>query len=162
MLNDTDNRLHSASQGSRLGSSRASPRILLIQDHEALRDTLTAILQLEGGYDVVSTGDGPRGLQTFLREQPDLVIVDIELSGRFGMRIVGELKERSPDVPVILLTQDLAQVSSAMPSVAVVRKPFQSSWLLAEIRTALAARPGNSTSPASPHSGIGLRKVRVL
>lgn len=156
-------RFHS-SLGNRLSRGASpSPKVLLIQEHEALREALKAILELEGSYDVISTESGPRGLQTFLREQPDLVVIDLELSDRYGVRLVGDLMERSPDVPIILLTRDLAPVTSTVSSVTVVRKPFLSSSLLAEIRNALGKRSVNQASGTRSATGLsGLRKVRVL
>lgn len=132
-------------------------RILLIQDHEELRERLVASLQAHD-YEVVIAEDGTQGLLKFMRDEPDVVVLDLELSGMYGMRVLGEIRERSPHVPVVFLTSDHAPVDSAISSVTVLRKPFHTDWLLGDIRRALGSgSPGGGRAP-----GDGLHSVRYL
>ena len=89
-----------------------------------------------------------------MRDEPDLVVLDLELSDIYGMRVLGEIRERSPHVPVVFLTADQAPVDSAISSVIVLRKPFHTEWLIGDIRRALGAgSPGGGLpSAGSLHS----------
>ncbi len=132
-------------------------RILLIQDHEELRERLVTSLEAHD-YEVVTAEDGTQGLLKFMRDEPDVVVLDLELSGMYGMRILGEIRERSPQVPVVFLTSDQAPVDSAISSVTVLRKPFHTDWLIGDIRRALgSSSPGGGLAP-----GGGLHSVRRL
>lgn len=128
---------------------RSSARILLIEDHAELRDALAEHLE-KNGYSVLPADDGTIGLAEFLRDQPDLVILDLQISGMDGLRVLGEIRGRSPDVPVILMTTKIAPVYSAIQSVTVLRKPFLPDWLLRDVRAALSGKQGRRVSGRAP------------
>ena len=130
----------------------AQGRILLIEDNGPLQTTLTDDLQAVG-YEVVTASDGIEGLQEFLRARPDLVILDLQVPGMHGTRVLAEIQQRSPGIPVVLMTNKFAPVHSAVPSVTVLRKPFMPEWLVREVQRALAGRSG-------PRPGI--RAIRRL
>jgi DNA-binding response OmpR family regulator len=133
-------------------SERAkSARILLIQDHEELRGRITAALEAQE-YEIITAEDGTQGLLKFMRDEPDVVVLDLELSGMYGMRVLGEIRERSPHVPVIFLTSDHAPVDSAIPSVTILRKPFHTDWLLGDVRRALGTSNGGGMPPGGLHT----------
>lgn len=144
---------HPADQVERFSSplrrSRASARILVIEDHADLRDTLAEHLE-KHGYQVHTANDGTLGLAEFLRDQPDLVILDLQVTGMDGLRVLGEIRGRSPDIPVILMTTKIAPVYSAIHSVTVLRKPFLPDWLLRDVRAALAGNRGRRPTGIAP------------
>lgn len=142
------------------GARPGVARILLIEDHEELRARLAASLE-EQEYEVIIAEDGAQGLLQFIRCHPDLVVLDLELSGMYGMRVLGEIRERSPNVPVVFLTNDKAPVDSAISSVTVLRKPFKTEWLLGDIGRALGTGTAGLGRGAPPARG-GLRSVRQL
>ena len=61
-------------------------RVLLVEDEPGLVLTLTDRLQSEG-YDVVSTGDGPAGLERASRERWDVILLDVMLPGASGFDV---------------------------------------------------------------------------
>ena len=134
-------------------------RILLIEDHANLRRALAALLEVHG-YQVATAGDGSQALVALTRDAPDLVILDLELSGMQEMRVLGEIRERSPDVPVVLMAHDQAPVSSAIPSVTVLPKPFPTEWLLRDIRRALSTPEHHSKRQSRAPSMGSLRPLR--
>ncbi len=81
-------------------------KVLVIEDEA----TLCCLYKLEledEGYEVVSATTADEGMELFNSENPDLVTLDINLSvsaPRDGLRLLGEMKEIRPKVPVILLT----------------------------------------------------------
>ena len=59
----------------------------------------------EEGYEVVTAITGNQGMELFMKERPDLVTLDIWMSGRDeGIVLLRKMKEIRPEVPVILLT----------------------------------------------------------
>ena len=59
-------------------------RILVIDDEELITRSLKQHLEQEG-YEVLTAGDGEEGLQKFMTESPDLIILDLNMPGMSGM-----------------------------------------------------------------------------
>lgn len=84
----------------------ATKKILIVEDEELLMKTLSERLAKDG-YQVLTANDGELGLQTALKEAPDVIILDIVLPKMDGMAMLKKLREVntwSKQVPVILLT----------------------------------------------------------
>lgn len=78
-------------------------KILIIDDEQPIRELLSQYLTA-CGYTVATAGTE---IETFARvddSSPDLVISDLQLEDTDGLEMIARLKERLPDVPVILLT----------------------------------------------------------
>lgn len=80
-------------------------RVLLAEDMRILRDTLVAVLSLEGDIDVTAqVCDGTSIVPAVLASQPDVAIIDIDLPGTDGLTAAAELHERCPQCRVLILT----------------------------------------------------------
>ncbi|MFK7888628.1 MAG: response regulator transcription factor [Gammaproteobacteria bacterium] len=78
-------------------------RLLIIEDEQALRETLAAQL-VDAGYAVESAADGTEGLY-FATEYPiDLAIVDLGLPGMSGMDVIRQIRETGKTYPILILT----------------------------------------------------------
>ena len=82
--------------------AESGARILLVDDEEAILKLLRFPLEKEG-YQVVTARDGDEALETFTREDFDLVILDIMLPHVDGMEVCRRIRAQSI-VPVIMLT----------------------------------------------------------
>ena len=123
------------------GSGENTPRILIIDDEAAIRESLETLLSLEG-YSVESAENGEVGLDR-IGEQPfDLVLLDLALPGRNGIEILGSIRERHVSLPVIMITAygTVGNVVDAIRGGAqnFVQKPWDNEKLLADIRAAVA------------------------
>ena len=80
-------------------------RILYIEDNRENRMLVRAILEAEG-YTIVDAEDGLSGIEAAIREQPDLILLDINLPGVDGYEVASILKSFSSiaTTPVIALT----------------------------------------------------------
>jgi len=77
-------------------------KVLMVDDEEEFRTTTEKILQRKG-FDTVLAANGEEAIDK-LNEQPDVVILDVKMPGMDGHQTLEEIKKRSPDVPVIMLT----------------------------------------------------------
>jgi len=78
-------------------------KVLIIEDDEMFRMTLTAYLE-DSGYRVLEAPDGVAGVDLFVSEQPDIVLTDLRMPVMDGFGVITRLKELSPDTPVIVVT----------------------------------------------------------
>lgn len=77
-------------------------KILIADDEKDLRQLLND--QLTGaGYSVIQAEDGMRAMELFLKENPDLAILDVMMPGMDGLSVLSKIREKS-QMPVILLT----------------------------------------------------------
>jgi two-component system response regulator DesR len=80
-------------------------RVLVAEDVEVLRDTLVALLELEGDLEVVAElASGDRIVPEALARHPDVALLDIDLPGTDGLTAAAELRERLPACRVLILT----------------------------------------------------------
>ncbi len=118
-------------------------KILLVDDEESIRFTLSAFLRRDGHVVVTASSldEALHALEPANGGPPDLVITDIILRGGNGLDFARTVRERCPFVPVILLT-GRPSVESAVRAVAegaeqYLTKPVDKDQMLQAARTAL-------------------------
>ncbi len=125
--------------------SENSPLILIVEDEIPARSFLTASL-VHAGYRVSEAATGCRGLGEFAMQQPDAVVIDLELPDVAGTEIVRQVRERS-SVPIVALArggqpaEDAATVNAGAD--VVVFKPVDVGELVTRLRQMLCTRVGN-------------------
>jgi DNA-binding NarL/FixJ family response regulator len=86
-------------------STRAPGRVLLVDDHEAMRSVLRALLEEVGGWQVVGeAADGEQAVELVGRTTPDVVLMDFKMPGGGGVAATRLITERYPRVAVIAHT----------------------------------------------------------
>ena len=117
------------------------PRILIIDDEEAIRESLDTLLTLEG-FSVSAAVDGPSGMELLSRNEYDLLLLDLALPGQSGIDLLPRIVEMQPNLPVIMITAygTVGNVVDAIRAGAenFVQKPWDNEKLLADIRAAVA------------------------
>jgi len=117
-----------------------NPRILIIDDETAIRESLDTLLTLEG-FMVSMAGDGPSGLEMLSRNEYDLLLLDLALPGESGSDLLPRIVEMQPNLPVIMITAygTVGNVVDAIRAGAenFVQKPWDNEKLLADIRAAV-------------------------
>jgi DNA-binding NtrC family response regulator len=131
----------SASAAGNSGQAAGAASILVIDDEAAIRESLEVLLTLEG-YTVKMAADGEQGLRVLDMESFDLLLLDLALPGQSGMELLPQIKERLPDLPIIMITAygTVDNVVEAIRNGAenFVQKPWDNEKLLADIRSAIA------------------------
>ncbi len=126
---------------SQAAGSDPLPRILIVDDEAAIRESLETLLSMEG-YAVESVENGELGLERIAEQPFDLVLLDLALPGRNGIEILATLREREANLPVIMITA-FGTVDNVVDAIRggaqnFVQKPWDNEKLLADIRTAIA------------------------
>ena len=114
-------------------------RILVVEDQEDLRGVLRTLLT-GSGYEMVEAADGQAGVEKAKSEQPDLILMDIQLPGLDGYEATRRIKAN----PALQHTPIIAVTSYALSGDdvkareagcdAYVTKPFSPRALLAKVR----------------------------
>ena len=77
--------------------------ILIVDDEPIVREALRDWL-VDAGYEVQTAKTGEEGLEILKTLAIDLVILDVRLPGKTGIRVLEEMKEMKPDVKAIVIT----------------------------------------------------------
>ena len=78
--------------------------VLIIDDEESIRKTLTGVLADEG-YEIATAASGQEGLDLLQEAQPSIVMLDISMEpGIDGIETLRRIKEMRPELPVIMIT----------------------------------------------------------
>ncbi len=88
------------------------PRILVIDDEAAIRDSLRMILEYEG-YDCILAPTAQDGINVIERDPPDLVFLDIKMPHMDGLEALERIKVLHETVPVVMISGH-ATVSTAV------------------------------------------------
>ena len=78
-------------------------RILVVDDEQMLLDMVTDALTF-AGYSVTAVADGLAALSSVRNEQPDLVILDVNMPEPDGFQVARSLRASYPNLPVLFLT----------------------------------------------------------
>jgi DNA-binding response OmpR family regulator len=114
--------------------------ILVIDDDESLRDTISVMLEQEG-FRAILAADGKTGYEKAITLKPDLALVDLRLPGMSGIEICKHLREAHLALPIIVLSAVGDEVDKVLlleiGADDYMVKPFGTRELLARIRAVL-------------------------
>ncbi|MDQ3099065.1 MAG: response regulator [bacterium] len=110
-------------------------KILIADDDPSIVDALQIMLE-DAGYDVKTTVNGETVFQ-MMDEQPDLLLLDISMSGIDGRDVCRDLKknERTRHIPIIIISanKDTAQIAKEAGADDFITKPFEMDVLLEKV-----------------------------
>ena len=118
-------------------------RILIIDDNQYLRFTLTAVIE-DYGYSTITAESCKEGLEKIESANPSLIILDKKLPDGDGIELLKRIKELEghKDIPVIILTaytnESHAQEAIDLGAVAVFTKPFDNDEIVSIIKKVLS------------------------
>lgn len=119
----------------------AQPIVNIVDDEEALRDSLQWLLE-SAGHAVSAHASAEDFLSAYRPEQPSCLVLDIRMPGMSGLELQDELIRLGHSIPIIFITGhgDVPTAVSAVKKGAVefLEKPFSDQALLALVENALA------------------------
>lgn len=92
--------------------------VVLIDDHEAMRDALRELLERRGIRTVGTAGTVAEGMEVVAATHPEVAVVDVQLPDQSGLRFTRRIGEQFPDVKVMVYTglEDVGTLAEAMES----------------------------------------------
>ena len=119
-------------------------KILIVDDSSLARRMVRQLLE-EMDYAVEEASDGATALERYFIEQPDLVILDMVMTGMYGLEVLTKMREMNPNVRVIVATADIQKSTHeqalAAGAIAVVNKPINRTALTELVSSTLARTP---------------------
>ncbi|MBI1795210.1 MAG: response regulator transcription factor [Chloroflexi bacterium] len=117
--------------------------ILVVDDENVARQSLTEILKLEG-YNVFSVPNGQAAVEHVRTHPVDLMVVDLRMPGMDGLQVIQVVNQVSPDTEVILLTA-YGSTDSAIQALRLrihdyLTKPASPAQVLASVKKGLTRR----------------------
>lgn len=148
-------------------------KILVVDDEHLIRWSLEQNLKKQG-YEVVTAGNGEDALRLAREDQPDLVLLDIQLPGITGIEVLEKLKDYDEDILVIMLTAhgglETAVNAMRLGAYDYVSKPFNLDELSIIIKKSLetsdlkreVARLRSETKKSAPNIIGDSRHMKYL
>ncbi len=119
------------------------PRILVIDDEAAIRDSLRMILEYED-YEFLGAASGQEGIATVRRDSPDMVILDIKMPAMNGLDTLAEIRKIDEALPVAMIsghgTMADAMQATRLGAFDFIEKPFTSERVLVTVAKGLEVR----------------------
>ncbi len=117
--------------------------ILLIEDDKQFRNFVKEVLLAEG-YTVLQAEDGSQGVEMIKEHDPDLIITDLLMPRKDGVRLITETRSSHPHIPIIAMSGGTSLFSPAFLEAAntlgashTLDKPFTDDALLALVNKCL-------------------------
>lgn len=114
-------------------------KILIVDDEPQIASVLKAYLE-KSGFKVLTAADGSAALQTYRREKPDFMILDLNLPGMDGLDVCREVRKDS-EMPILMLTARVEEMDKLigleLGADDYVVKPFSPREVVARVRTIL-------------------------
>jgi len=132
-------------------------RILVVDDDATIRESIKLVLE-SVGIETVSAENGEGALEAFSQSSCDGAIVDLIMPGMSGLETVCALREKSPELPIIVVSgsltrgtsvPELLRMATELKGVTSLAKPFKLSELLQVVRERFAGGATIATKPAA-------------
>jgi DNA-binding NarL/FixJ family response regulator len=155
-------------------------RVLIIDDHEIVRRGLKEVLEDElAGLEIGEAENSRTALELLATQDWDIVLLDINIPGRNGLELLGEIKRLHPRAPVLVVSvypeEEFAIRSFKLGASGYLTKNLASDEILAAVKKVLAGGKYVTASLAerlasslgsdvqqSPHESLSGRELQVL
>lgn len=121
-------------------------KILVVDDEPQIVKVLSVFIE-NAGFDVVVSMDGRKAFSTFQQEQPDFVILDLNLPGMDGLEVCRAIRKES-NVPILMLTARSEEadklIGLEIGADDYIVKPFSPREIVARIRTIFRRTAGEA------------------
>jgi len=112
-------------------------KILVVDDEGIVLDSCQRVLEADG-FDAYLVPSADKALESMEHEDFALLLIDVKMPGHDGMYLMREVKERWPDIPIIVMsgydTTETIEEAVEMGAATFIAKPFTPDELLETIR----------------------------
>ena len=116
-------------------------KVLIVDDSSLARRTVRPVLE-EMGHSVEEASDGAQAIERYFINRHDLIILDMVMTGMYGIEVLAKMRELNPDVRVIVATADIQKSTVDQVRVAgaaaFINKPINRQELARVVNTVLA------------------------
>jgi DNA-binding response OmpR family regulator len=141
--------------------------VLVVEDSRAMQRTLQRLFQADA-LEVQIASDGPAGLESFRKQTPTAVVLDLKLPGISGKELCREFKSIAASVPIVVLSAN-SEVEDKVLLLELgaddyVTKPFSPKELLARVRRAMrrgSAPPVGNNLPVTVRELVTFGDVSI-
>lgn len=119
----------------------AGKRVLVVDDHDPTRQTISRMLEA-GGFEVVQASNGTEALARLSRESGaiDMVLSDVTMPGMTGIDLSYQIRELYPSMPVAIVSGDVSELERSIigrSDVPFIKKPFHAESLFSAVKEAI-------------------------
>ena len=118
-------------------------KILIVDDSGMSRRTLRKILE-PAGHEIIEADEGIVALERYFLERPDLVFLDLTMTGMYGIDVLNKLREMDPQARVIIASADIQSSTREMVDAGgasgFINKPFSSDKVLNAVSETLQGK----------------------
>jgi two-component system, NarL family, response regulator DevR len=138
-------------------------RLLIVDDHEVVRQGLISFLERHGEFDVIAeAGTCAEAISQAHKYVPDLILMDVRLPDATGIEACRLVRDEFPEMPIVFLTSSLAEVDVLGAVIAGARGYVLKQTRSAElVRTLEAVGRGESLFDPTV-TGIVLERIRRI
>ncbi len=127
MKNETSARVACTTARPRFEDHRRRKRVLVVDDDQHFLVILSVLLD-RLDFEVSQACDGREACEMFQRDSFELIITDLQMPRMDGLTLMAKIKNRSPKIPVVVMTglspEEVSQSVGVAPAAAVLYKPF--------------------------------------
>ena len=122
-------------------------KMLIVDDASFMRSSLKYIVE-NGGHKVVGMAkDGQEALKLYRKSKPDVVTLDILMTGMDGFAALKAIMKEEPKAKVIMVTaignEDKQEEARKLGAAGYIRKPFKQTDIVDEIKRVLGQNNGH-------------------
>ena len=101
-------------------------QVLIVEDDDDMREVVSQVLSANR-YDVKAFGDGAAAIEAVHRQSFDIALVNLKMPGISGAAVIKEIKQRQPELPVVIITGSLAPEQEELAGMVsrILYKPFR-------------------------------------
>ena len=127
-------------------------KILLVDDSNLSRSMLRSMLE-PLGHDIIEVSDGTAAIERYSIDRPDLVLLDLVMTGLHGLEVLAKIKELDANARVVIATADIQSSTETLAKAGgacnLITKPFQVGQVRDAVREALdTGMPPDRGGPA--------------
>ena len=112
-------------------------RILVVDDNESIRKTLSRLLTVEDCVVCGEAVDGADAIEAARRLTPDLILMDLSMPGMSGMDAAREIRKALPTLSIMLLTEPDPEIIAAARRLGIRGTVSKVGNILSGVRTVL-------------------------